>query len=292
MIRLSLKNTTRIPSRWSDFTTEHRAIFIELCSVMDSFERDLISFQSFKFLTVAALLGINPDKMRISSDQERERFLENVYRLSEVLTFPYQLRENPDGSLSCSLTVNMCRNLLPKVTWGNSSVAGYRMDVNPSGIVDCTLTAEQYADALTLTDLYSRTRSEDALKSLVRTLYPEAEPDFVPEAERVAVYYNFRGILEWIRALPQYQILFLSAGHRSGTSSPLGVGGAFFSLSKAGYGTLKEIQGLDAFTYLGALVQMSADSIRQLASAGLKPSEISAKMDIPVELVIPFLPKE
>ena len=46
------------------------------------------------------------------------------------------------------------------------------------------------------------------------------------------------------------------------------------------------------FSYLSALVQMSADSIRQLASAGLKASAISDKMSIPVEIVSDYMPND
>ena len=62
-----------------------------------------------------------------------------------------------------------------------------------------------------------------------------------------------------------------------------------FALSKSGYGTLKEIKDLDVFTYLGALVQMSIESIRQLAAAKLSTGQIAEKLNIPVSEILPHI---
>ena len=105
----------------------------------------------------------------------------------------------------------------------------------------------------------------------------------------VAMHYNFRGILDWIQRLPQYSILFSRASDKKSPASPLGLSSSIFALSKSGYGTLKEIKNLDVFTYLGALVQMSVESIRQLAAAKLSTGQIAEKLNIPVSEILPHI---
>lgn len=279
MITVRLKkHKYKIPMDWPEFTVENQSQFVRLCTVLDNFEKGLLPFEQFKVSITLAMLDINPDKMRIP--RKADTLYENIFRISKFLDFPFVLQPNEDGSSTAYIRISMFRNLLPKEY-------GYRLDVSPAGLVDCTLKAEQYVDALTLTDLYTRDRSEDVLMRLCETLYGRSE-GFTKD-EMIAVYYNFRGFLDWLHKLPQYSILFSRASRRAEGESPLGLSSSIFSLSKSGYGTLKEIQDLDVFTYLGALAQMSIDSIRQLAAAGLKPVQIADKLNLPVSEVLPHV---
>ena len=279
MITVRLKHEYKIPSDWPEFTAEHHGQFVKLCTAIENFEKGLLTFGQFKVSIALAMLDINPDKMRITTG-DNEKLYENIFRISELLDFPFVLQSNEDGSSTVYIRISLFRNLLPRG-------CGYRLDVSPAGLVDCTLKAEQYVDALSLTDLYTRSRSDEALVKLCDTLYGTSEG--FSRDEMVAVYYNFRGILDWLHKLPQYSILFSRASRKNGGESPLGLSGSIFSLSKSGYGTLKEIQDLDVFTYLGALVQMSVESIRQLAAAGLKPVQIADKLNLPVSEVLPHV---
>lgn len=276
MITVKLKNKYCIPSRWADFSLEHQKQFINLCSHLDDFEKGLLSFEQFKVMIVFALLDINPEDMRIN-EKTADNLYENIFRIAELLDFPYLLQDNGDGTMTVHIRISLYRNLL----------SGYRFEVSPAGLVDCSLKAEQYVDALALMELYTRSRSGEALVRLCETLNGTA--DGLSRKEMMAVYYNFRGILDWIQQLPQYSIIFSHQNRRSSGESPLGLSSSIFALSKSGYGTLKEIQGLDVFTYLSALAQLSIESIRQLASAGLKPVQIADKLNLPVSEVLPHV---
>lgn len=276
MITVKLKNKYCIPSRWTDFDLEHQKQFINVCSQLDDFERGILTFEQFKVMIVFALLDISPEDVRINQ-KTADNLYENIFRIAELVDFPYQLQDNEDDTMTVYLRISLYRNIL----------AGYRFDVSPAGLVDCTLKAEQYVDALALMELYTRSRSDEALVKLCETLLGTAEG--LSRKYMVAVYYNFRGILDWIQKLPQYSIIFSRQTRRNSGESPLGISGSIFALSKSGYGTLKEIQDLDVFTYLGALVQLSIESIRQLASAGLKPVQIADKLNIPVSEVLPHV---
>lgn len=277
MITVKLKNKFQVPSRWDDFTVEYSQQFITLCCAMDDFERGIYTFDQFKLMTAFSLLSLDIEKIRKPDDI----FYENAYRISNLLEFPYEITDEPDGSRTASIHISLFRNLLPQL----GGRKGYTLNVSSAGLVDCDLTAEQYVDALALTDLYTRTRNAEALRTLTKTLYGDFEG--ITEAEMTAVYYNFRGVLEWIRNLPQYGIIFRH-NSRKGESSPLGLSSSIFTLSKSGYGTLKEIKTLDVFSYLGVLVQMSIDSIHQMAQYKMSRSEISEKTNIPLEYVIQY----
>lgn len=279
MITVKLKHTYEVPSRWDDFTPEHRKQFIALCYAMDGFERGILTFQQFQICISTALISMDAEKIHRPGDV----LFENIYRLTELLTFPYRLVDLEDGSKEASVHVRLCRNLLPLL--GHSK--GYTLDITPAGVVGCNLTAEQYVDALTLTDLYTRTRSQSTLEELVKVLYGSIED--INIFEMTAVYYNFRGFLDWLQSLQQYDIIFRHTGRKKSVESPLGLASSIFTVSKQGYGTLKEIQELNVFSYLGVLVQMSIDSIRQLAAVGLKAGEISEKTHIPLDLIVPHL---
>lgn len=276
MITVKLKNKHEIPSRWSDFTPQMKDQFVALACAMDDFERGIFTFEQFKLCIVVSLLGIQLHKLKMSGDT----FYENAFRISELVTFPYTLTDQEDGSKVVNVNVSLCRNILPEL----GGHKGYTLDVTPAGVVDCSLTAEQYVDALTLTDLYTKTRSTETLDQLVTVLYGSTRD--ISILERTAVYYNFRGFLDWLQSLPPYAIIFQHTGRKKGGESPLGLASSIFTVSKQGYGTLKEIKELDLFSYLGVLVQMSIDSIHQLASAGLKAGEISEKTRIPIDLVL------
>jgi len=276
MITVKLKHTYQVPSRWDDFTPELRTQFVTLCCAMDDFEKGIFDFKQFQICAAFALLCVDIEKIHRPGDI----LYENAYKLTELLTFPYILQTQEDGSMAASAHICINRNILPEL----GGHKGYTLEVPPAGVVNCDLTAEKYVDALTLTDLYTRTRKDSVLEGLVRVLYGSTED--ITLHEMTAVYYNFRGFLEWLQTLPQYALIFRHTGRKKGGDSPLGLASSIFTVSKQGYGTLKEIKELDVFSYLGVLVQMSIDSIHQLAAASMKAGEISEKTRIPIDLVL------
>ena len=300
MITLKLSKSYMIPTRWDDFSPQYGKNFMEMCRAFELFETGEIDYGTVRIAVAAALAGIDmrkvrrkawtdtwtgirpssarPGKARIGDDGQV--LMENLFRISEHTSFPFNMSE--DGK-SVSLKIILRCNLFPEA----GGCKGYRFHVAADGMADCSVTAEQYVECLPLVELYTKERSANALDSLFRILYgtgKKAEQDC-----KVAVYYNFRGILEWIRLLPGFRMLFeRQSGKKQGTS-PLGLSSSIFSLSKAGYGTLEEIRRLDLFSYLGALVQQDIDGIRSLQSAGLKPSAIAEKMNMPLGHVLPYI---
>jgi len=278
------RKTRHFPTRWNELTPKDGRLFIRMASEMADFEAGRIDFDTFTVGTTIAILGIRKVKGGFTG-----LFAENIYRLGEMLDFPYRLITRPDGTREAVLTVCLSENLIPRLRGRR----GYSFRYDLSGQMDCSLTAEQYIDVLSLMQAWQKTRRRTALEAIARTLYPGVRTERLSDAELQGVYYNFRGILTWIRAIPAYAILFRTASEGEGAAAPRkapsGLSSSIYSLAKAGYGSIDEIAALPLFNYLDLLLQQTAESIRSLAAASLKPTQISAKLDIPVELILEYV---
>ena len=278
MITVTLKSRPyAFPTRWEEFTPAMGRMFVRMARAMADFEAGVTPFDSFTVGMTLAILGIR--KVKAFTDE----FAENIYRLGEQLTFPYAVREMEDGTMVADLTVCLSENLLPKL----GGVRGYTFRREPSGRMDCSLTAEQYIDSLELMQAWQNTRQDSALENLVRTLYPgirRIDPD-----EAVAVYYNFRGIIAWIRSIPSFALIFPPEEYaKGGGRNPVGLASSIFTLAKAGYGDINAVKDLPLFNYLSLLMQQTIESIRTLAASQMKPTQISERMGLPIDLVLQY----
>ncbi len=277
MITLKLRKTRQVPNRWHELD---EAQFVRLCGAIADFESGVTTFEQFKVMTVAAILDL-----KVSSLKMTDTLFENLFRISEQLDFPYRIHEREDRKeVEFRICVN--RQMLPKVKQNK----GYVFNVD-SGMIETSIVSEQYVDAISVMKLYSSSREDSALDMLVKVLYcplPYSKENMqkvklhqFSRAQKLAAYYNFRGLLEWIRRIDKYDIIFNSAEDRPG-KSPLGMEGSLYSLSKAGYGVFRDICKLDLFTYLDLLLSMTIESIHSLKGCGLKPTEIAEKLNLTV----------
>ena len=293
MNRVTLGSRTYdIPARWSE--VKDRAQFIRICGALFDFETGLSDFEEFRLKLTLAVLGLDGKRMK-----ESDILFENLFRISELLTFPYEVTENADGSRTANVRIRMTENLLPEI----GGVKGYQYHTTPAGVVDTDLTAGQYTDALELLHLYGarmrQSRNADTaleiLFRLVQTLYPLPKPDYSKELttfsreEKIAVFYNYRGIMETLRTDPDYDLLFRRGESRQGGPSPVGSQGAVFALSKAGFGDIGQIRSLDIHTFLSAMVQQTVDSIHTLQGARMKPGQIADKLNLTLDQILPFV---
>lgn len=277
MITLKLRKTRQVPNRWHELD---EAQFVRLSGAIADFEAGVTTFEQFKVMTVAAILDLKVNRLKMT-----DTLFENLFRISEQLDFPYRILEKEDRKeVEFRICVN--RQMVPKVKQNK----GYVFTVD-SGMIETSLVSEQYVDALSVMKLYSSDRHEQALDMLVKVLYcplPYSKENMqkvklhqFSREQKLAAYYNFRGLLEWIRRIDKYDIIFNSAEDRPGRS-PLGMEGSLYSLSKAGYGVFRDICKLDLFTYLDLLLSMTIESIHSLKGCGLKPTEIAEKLNLTV----------
>lgn len=281
MITITLyKHTYHIPSRWEDCDAE---TFRRLARAMWNFEMGHTDFETFRIEIVAACLGVDIPSTRLTD------FLGvNFFALSELLTFPYSLRDNPDGTQTAFVEVVMQNNLYPCI--GNAE--GYKYDTDANGVIDTTLNAAQYTSGISLLNLqasyisdYREDLALQLLDTFVRLLYNGRTIANIDD--RIAVMYNFRGITESIRRDASYDLIFRKKGQKS-EPSPVGSNAGLFALTKAGYGDFAAVSKMDVHTFLSAMVQQTVDSIHSLQGAGMKPGKIAEKLNLDVEQVLPF----
>ena len=271
-----------LPARWSELTSEHGRQFTALCSAMSSFESGEIPFWKFRVLIVAALLNIRFKKL---FDKPEGTLYENFYRIAEQIDFPFTLSRAADGSESAAITILLSRNLLPKIGMHR----GYTFDHHADGELECTLTAEQYIDALALMQAYGAGKQLSSLQSLAETLYPGLKGAKTDKDTLLAVYYNFRGILQYIQSLPSYRLIFATLPSEGGSpANPVGMSGTIYTLAKLGYGDINTVKSLNLFTYLDLLLQQSVDTIKTYVGMKLKPNEIADRMNLPLDLIFPY----
>ena len=277
MITLKLKKSRQVPNRWHELNEEQ---FVRLAGVISDFEKGVTNFEQFKVMTVAAILDLKVNKLKMT-----ETLFENLFRISEQLDFPYKIREKEDHKeVEFRICVN--RQMQPKVKQNH----GYVFNVD-SGMIETSIVSEQYVDAISVMKLYSSDHSDQALDMLVKILYcplPYSKESMqkvklhqFSRNRRLAAYYNFRGLLEWIRRIDKYDIIFNSAEDKPGRS-PIGMEGSLYSLTKAGYGVFRDVCTLDLFTYLDLLLSQTIESIHTLKGCGLKPTEIAEKLNLTV----------
>ena len=277
MITRKLRKTRQVPNRWHELD---EAQFVRLSGAIADFEAGVTTFDQFKVMTVAAILDLKVNRLKMT-----DTLFENLFRISEQLDFPYRILEKEDRKeVEFRICVN--RQMMPKVKQNK----GYVFTVD-SGMIETSIVSEQYVDALSVMKLYSSDHSEQTLDMLVKVLYcplPYSKENMqkvklhqFTREQKLAAFYNFRGLLEWIRRIDKYDIIFNSAEDRPGRS-PLGMEGSLYSLSKAGYGVFRDICKLDLFTYLDLLLSMTIESIHSLKGCGLKPTEIAEKLNLTV----------
>lgn len=277
MITLKLKKTRQVPNRWHELNEDQ---FVRLAGVIADFEAGTTNFEQFKVMTVAAILDLKVDRLKMS-----DTLFENLFRISEQLDFPYRLHEKEDRK-EVEFRICINRQMQPKVKQNK----GYVFTVD-SGMIETSIVSEQYVDAISVMKLYSSDHSEQALDMLVKILYcplPYSKENMqkvklhqFSRDQKLAAYYNFRGLLEWIRKIDKYDIIFNSAEDKPG-KSPIGMEGSLYSLSKAGYGVFRDICKIDLFTYLDLLLSQTIESIHTLKGCGLKPTEIAEKLNLTV----------
>ena len=114
-----------LPARWSDITD--RAQFVDICRALYEFETGITSFDEFRLGLALSALRLQPSKLR-----NTETLQENLFRISELLDFPYTITEQEDGLRTAVINIRLEQNLLPEV----GGITGYRYVTDAAGVVD------------------------------------------------------------------------------------------------------------------------------------------------------------
>lgn len=285
MMKVTFNKTYEVATQWSELDTDQ---FVSLAEAIERFELGACSFDEFRIASVAAILRVDLRKTKLT-----DTMAENFFRISEQLTFFYTVTDREDRK-EISFRIILDRQMVPEI----GRYYGYRFSCR-YGIADTDMVAEQYVDAIALMQLYGKNHDEPVLDRLVSVLYAPIPYGMEAVAKvrvadmqhrfKIAAYYNFRGILEWIRRLHKYDIIFNRSGSHGSGVSPMGLEGSIYTLAKAGYGDYRQICRLNLFTYLDMLLDQSIESVRTLKGCGLKPTEIADKLHLDIDQIADLL---
>lgn len=311
---ITVNTKFHIPNQWEELTPTQ---FCKVGGALHLLEQGKVRFEEFKLLIIYALLDGDP-----KPQPENEIYCENLFRLSEYITFPYKF-VYPDSKfqnfppltqiwLAKHLPVDvqdpfhrvaakmeryvepdllLFKQLLPQLP--GTKLQGYTFQLT-GGVVNTNLTAQQYIDANTVLQMYHQSGDTTFLQQLVKILYCPApytgekaeniSLKKVNERDMYAVMYNYKGIVNWISRLEKYDILFNAPAKKDG-KNPLGPNAPLYTLAGKGYGSLIEVGAMPLFSYLDLLLKQTVDAVAQLNSLGKKKSEIAAELNLSIDQI-------
>jgi hypothetical protein len=191
-------NEYELPDSWEDLTPDQ---FLTLIDLMRKYKRGEIDYLELKVLFVMKILGIKP--RRIRSEEKKQLRDENLFRLSEQVTFFLQVvyenqekferfspnvkkqlkkhlpeeidSKNPEIRLAkrmnryYDIDAVFLKNLLPEIRIGRQTYQGYAVDITED-VATTTLSAIQFADALTVANKIVKGK-QDLIPVLIGILY-------------------------------------------------------------------------------------------------------------------------
>lgn len=311
---ITVNNKFHIPNQWEELSS------VQMCKVARALcllEKGEVGFMEFRLLLFYALIEDDP-----KPHPENEVYCENLFRISEHLTFAYKF-VYPDGKFHnfplevqnwlskhlptdaedphIRVAAKMARYVVPDLKFGKqllsvlpgTKLRGYTFEVSGE-VVNTTITAQQYIDANTMLQQFHSYKEQRSLEQLVKILYCPApycsektDKLSVKKAEEGALYavmYNYMAIANWIAALPKYDILFNAPDKKDG-KNPLGPNAPLYNLAGKGYGSFNEVASMPLFSYLDLLLKQTVDAVLQLKSIGKKKSEIAKELNITIEQI-------
>lgn len=319
MIRI---NDREFPSRWEELSPQQ---WLGVVDAMLEFGAGRCDFNAFQFRIVEAIVG------RLPQDPGNAVLCENIFRLSEVFSWPYvysyrdqryehlsdRMKEllrhhlpsqldqsDPEvrvaSSFEAQVRFDLCfaAQLLP-VLPSDGSFRGYAFSLSGS-LAHTDLTAAQYVAATGLMEMLSGADSEypdEVLSSLLSVLYPiPGNKDTVRPAGHISHTEKIAVMLNFqavIEWISRIPKYDLLFHRTSGAkySSPLGMEGSLYTLSEKGYGDIDRVGGMNLFTYLDVLLKQTVDSIHSLNSCRMKPQEIASELNLSVDQVLSIITK-
>lgn len=311
---ITVNNKFHIPNQWEELSPTQ---FCKVGRALRLLEMGEVGFLEFKLLVIYALLEEEP-----KPQPQNDTYCENLFRISEHITFPYKFSypdskfknlpdevqqwlskhlptstEDPYHRIAAKMDwyvepdLHFGKQLLPMLP--GTKLQGYTFSISGQ-VVNTTLTALQYIDANTILQQYHNSRDISFLKDLTRILYCPAPYNSekiekitlkkVGEGYLYAVMYNYMAIVNWISALPKYDILFNSQSKGNG-KNPLGPNAPLYTLAGKGYGSFNEMASMPLFSYLDLLLKQTVDAVLQLKSIGKKKAEIASELNLTIEQI-------
>lgn len=242
----------------------------------------------------------NPELLDVVSEELKKILLNNfIFDIPQVTVYEDELAMIRSRlNYSVAIHLNMRKNPLPSVETYDAILHGPVFNIDKNGLVDTDIVAQEYVDAMGFYILYQKTKKEDFLDRLVASLYrPEREKYDSFQCQQRLIYIQcldintrkgillfFQNIQEYFLNHPVYGILFQGKEDKNVIS--LGMENTIYNLSKEGYGTKNEISRLRLDDYLGMLLKMLIDSVKNLRALDKNNQEIASQLHLQIETVM------
>ena len=313
-------SSRNIPSRWEELSPIQ---FIDVLELLLRFRKEEFSERELQ-VRLAVALTKNPiikihyrntkwiddrifqhlDKMNFCFKYiyDDSRFKQLDRALQEKLSKipPEQMTEDPEISVarsfkrSVEIDAYITKQLLPSiyVKRGFRKMPGYRFE-RKGNIIDTSLTAEQYVDAMTALQQLVSSKDPIYANIIMAILYCPGEYSStkankitnlfinVPEIVKSAVLFNFEGILGWLCTNTKYSLMFNRSSSKE--KQPLGINAVIFSFVEKGYGNLNEVGSMNLMTFFELMYKNIVDAARQLREADMDRVKIAERLNLTIE---------
>ncbi|MDR1198688.1 MAG: hypothetical protein LBK94_06705 [Prevotellaceae bacterium] len=308
---ITIQKKYHYPNQWEELNPEQ---FLMLIRLLLEFMAGNLSAQEVRIAYFLNIAKINP---RHIIKRNRERFHENIYRITRTLNFMFKY-QYPEGALSEIYTdlqaqlektlpsdlpetsevryvkklkrttlpdFVFSKNILPEIKIDGKKYRGYTFELQ-GDIIHTTLTAVQYVDANLLYGKYIESRDMSYLDMMVAALYRRNEDDSIEFAKtaakldsvtKQAIFICFQAIQSFLATRTKYAILWNRKPTKDSNKFSLGLSDCIYSLSSAGYGSLTDMEKMTVTAFFDLMIKNIIDSVKTLRDMKIKKQEIAEK---------------
>lgn len=197
------------------------------------------------------------------------------------------------------INFNMKRNLLPEFKLNGINYYGPVFNIDINNVVETDIKALEFVDAYSYYKMFIETSDIQYLRNLTAILYRQNRDKYSTFDSQIssknfheldlsilqAVFLLFENTRVYITELSPYKLIF-SGTNKDEEKLNLGIGDTIYNLSKAGYGSLQDVENMVLSDYLNLLMKQIIDSVRNMRDMKMKDHEIADKLEIPLETII------
>jgi hypothetical protein len=222
---------------------------------------------------------------------DRDMITFNLYRLSEQLTFAFDLEKNPDGSETICIKKEFVRNPVPYLKIQGLKFTGRKFikDIAPF----TNITPKEFSDCFDLYVAYNQTEDKEirnrCLDKIISILYP-MKSDYkenmvsnhvelistLSPGLKLGIYLWFSGIVEYYISHPIYSILFRSEKDSETEKITLGMDSSILMAERKGY----DLSRKDLNDFFNIQIKVLQDDLNQAIAYGATPEELSQRTGI------------
>ncbi|MDA3912285.1 MAG: hypothetical protein PF448_13105 [Bacteroidales bacterium] len=284
---------------------------LRLLSILSGYKRSKKKRKPAEIEMINQNLAILADQFRFPTRYdytEKERLSQLTpelrVKLRKYLPFEIFDSENYAEAQTCldlipSLRIDLSwhRNLVPEFEWLGVKLLGPVIDIDNYGLINTSITAGEYVDALGYFNAFLDTKNDKFLIDMLAVLYRIEGAEYgekfftynkrhlsdVPIKYKKLAFYLIQNLTDFLTNRSGYTFLFSRTKNNDGSEKiSLGAESTIFDLVKAGYGSDEEIRKKNLVVYLNMQVDKLKSFVSECRAYKMKDTEIASKYHIPI----------